>query len=248
MMTRIFTCFISFLLCTGLAFGQDSTEVKLKHDTLTVTQQVSAGLRIGLDISRFAYLYFQPYRTDVTLMADARLNKNLYVAGEFGYNRTSHSDSNYTYKGNGAFVALGIDYNVLKKQTSKQRNILYVGARYGVALFNYEIPEYHIYDEYWGNSSGSVPKQSDNAQWIELVVGLKAEVFRNFFLGWSLRQRFLTTRRIPEGDFPPLVIPGFGPGNKKSVFDFNYSISYQIPLYNVKIPVFSAKAKPKKGH
>jgi hypothetical protein len=107
---------------------------------------VPQGLRIGVDLSRIAVKAFQPYRTDVSVSADYRLKKNLYAAAEAGWHTTSHSDTNYTYKGKGAFVTIGVDNNFLKKQDTKERFLFYGGVRYGFAHLNYEAPSYTIYD------------------------------------------------------------------------------------------------------
>jgi len=204
-----------------------------KDSVKTVTMAVPAGLRIGLDISRIAVHYFQPYRTDVTVNLDARYRDRLYFASDISYNRTSHSDENYTYRSSGMSVTLGANYNFLKKQVPKEDFMIYGGARYGLAFYNYEVPEYHVSSDYWGNYTGSVPKTSQLAHWFELTVGIKVEVLRNFYLGWSLHERILLSRNVSKQEFPPLVIPGYGKGYKNSAFDMQYSVSYLIPLYKV---------------
>lgn len=197
---------------------------------------VPNGLRLGVDLSRAAVKAFQPYRTDVSVSADYRLKKNLYAAAEAGWHTTSHSDSNYTYKGNGAFVTIGVDNNFLKKQDTKERFLLYGGIRYGFAHLNYEAPGYTIYDSYWGDRiQGSFPKTSINAHWMELLLGIKAEVLKNLFLGWNIREKIMISGPDKNGVFPPIVIPGFGSGTKSSQFDWQYTISYSIPLGDLKV-------------
>jgi hypothetical protein len=195
------------------------------------------GLRIGLDISRFIIKFFQPYRTDITVQADARINPKLYGVVELGYNRTSHSDTNYTYKGNGEYATIGVDYDFLKKKETTEKNMVYGGIRYGFAHNSYEVPTYNIHSAYWGtNIQGSYPSTSITAHWIELVLGMKIEVLNNFFLGWGIREKIMIHNSSSDA-FPPLVIPGWGSGTKKSQFDVNYSVSYLIPLYKVKVHV-----------
>ena len=215
--------------------------VKIKDSTYSV----SGGLRIGLDISRFTLLYFQPYRTDVTVQADMQLNKRLYAAIETGFNRTSHSDSNYTYKGNGQYVTIGVDYDFLKKVDKNEKNMVYGGIRYGFARNSYEVPAYLIKNDYWGTEiQGAYPKTNMTAHWIELVLGLRVEVLKNFFLGWGVREKIMISNSAGK-EFPPIVIPGFGSGTKKSQFDVTYSVSYYFPLYKVKIHVPQDKPKNK---
>ncbi|SFD24344.1 hypothetical protein SAMN05518672_1011226 [Chitinophaga sp. CF118] len=212
----------------------------VKDSSYTTT---SGGLRIGLDISRFALKFFQPYRTDITIQADAQLNKRLFAALETGFNRTSHSDTNYTYKGSGAFVTVGVDYDFLKKREAGEKNMVYGGIRYGFAHNTYEVPAYNIHSSYWdSNLNGTYPKTSVSAHWIELVFGLRVEVLKNFFLGWGVREKIMVSNSASK-EFPPIVIPGFGSGTKKSQFDMTYTVSYYFPLYKIKIPVPKGPAK-----
>lgn len=223
--------FSALLLLQAFTAGAQA----VKKDTVPdIKIDVPAGIRVGVDVTRFVLRYFQPYRTDATINIDARYNDRLYVASEISYNRTSHSDSNYTYKGNGLSMTLGFDYNLLKKQIPKENFMIYGGMRYGLAMFNYEVPEYTVYNDYWGNTKGSFPKTNKMAHWVELTVGMKVEVLKNFYLGWNLRERILINSKVAKQDFPPLVIPGYGKGYKGSAFDMQYTISYLFPMYKVK--------------
>lgn len=218
--------------------------VHVNNDT---TYAVPGGLRIGLDLSRFVVTAFQPYRKEIGIVADARITSNMYLAGELGYNNTSHSDSNYTYKGNGVYTTIGIDYNFLKKQEPRERHIVYGGIRYGFAHLSYEAPSYTIYNGYWGEkTTGSFPQTSINTHWVELILGMKVEVLTNLFLGWNIREKLLITN-VKNSDFPPIVIPGYGNASKKASFDVQYTISYCLPLWKVKTsfakPLISGKSK-----
>lgn len=207
---------------------------------------IPGGLRIGVDLSRIVSAIYYPYRKEVTIVADARINSNLYAAFEGGYANTPYSDSTYTYKGNGMFVTLGVDYNFLKRQYPTEKNIFYGGIRYGFSHFNYSVPTYSINSPYWGDHlSGSVPKTNVNAHWVELLVGLKAEVLKNFFMGWNIRERILINS-VKTDEIAPLVIPGFGSGSKRAVFDVQYTISYVIPFYRLKEHAPKVEVKQKK--
>lgn len=248
--TFLFSLSVSLLALTTQA--QDTTALRITaKDTArtrttvkTLTPKDTAfysstgGLRIGLDISRFALLYFQPYRTDVTVQADVRLNSKLYGAIETGFNRTAHSDTNYSYKASGVYATVGIDYDFLKKKEPDEKSMVYGGIRYGFARNTYEVPFYSIKSSYWGdnlNLDGSYPKTSMSAHWIEFVFGLRVEVLKNFFLGWGVREKIMLSSSASK-EAPPIVIPGFGSGSKKSQFDMTYTLSYYFPLYKVKVP------------
>ncbi|MBO9729330.1 MAG: hypothetical protein J7623_11895 [Chitinophaga sp.] len=207
---------------------------------------IPGGLRIGVDLSRIVSAIYYPYRKEVTIVADARINSNLYAAVELGYTNTPYKDSNYTYKGNGMFITAGVDYNFLKRQYPTEKNMFYGGIRYGFSHFSYEVPTYKMKSSYWGDQlTGSVPKTNVNAHWVELVVGMKAEVLKNFFMGWNIRERILINN-VKTTDFTPLVIPGFGNGSKRSVFDVQYTVSYVIPFYRLKEHAPRVEVKQKK--
>ncbi|SEW23554.1 DUF6048 family protein [Chitinophaga arvensicola] len=271
-MTRILLCFslISSILLSVAATAQnkpanvkaDTTHKLILTDTTHKAHIDSAhgavlvhkdsswyipgGLRIGVDLSRIASAIYYPYRKEFTVVADARINSNLYVAFEGGYANTPYSDTNYTYKGNGMFVTLGVDYNFLKRQYVTEKNIFYGGFRYGFSHFNYAVPTYNIKNSYWGdNLSGSVPKTNVNAHWVELLVGLKVEVLKNFFMGWNIRERILINN-VKTDNMTPLVIPGFGNGAKRAVFDVQYTVSYVIPFYRIKEHARPVEVKTKK--
>ncbi|CAL1521637.1 DUF6048 family protein [Chitinophaga sp. MM2321] len=248
-MIRILLCFslISSILW-GVTAQAQQKPAAVKTDTIhkpaadttaAITYKdssyfVPGGLRLGLDLGRILTAVYYPYRKEVTVIADARIKSDLYLAAEAGYTNTPFSDSNYTYKGSGAFITLGVDYNFLKRQYPSEKNMFYGGIRYGFSHLTYEVPSYTINSPYWGkNLAGSIPKTNVNAHWVELVVGLKAEVLKNFFLGWNLRERILINN-VKSDEITPLVIPGFGSGSKNAVFDMQYTISYQFPLYRIK--------------
>lgn len=234
---------------TKRKFGQPKDSLHNKKPIFTAKdslQDVPAGLRLGIDISRFVVKYFQPYRTDIVITADARIKPDLYLAIETGFNSTSHSDTNYTYKGRGEFITLGVDKNFLKRNNPFEKHMFYGGVRYGFAHMSYEIPEYRNYSSYWGaGETSSFPKTTANVHWVELLLGFKAEILENFFLGWSIHDRIMIND-VAGRAFPPLVIPGYGTGNKKNQFDMQYTISYVIPLYKIAVPKFPKKKVEKK--
>ncbi|WP_343689949.1 DUF6048 family protein [Chitinophaga sp.] len=221
--------------------AKDSAALKGKPVVAKIADSTylsNGGVRIGLDISRFALLYFQPYRTDITVQADVRLGQKIYGAIETGWNRTSHStDSTYSYKGNGIYSTIGIDYDLMKKKETTEQNMLYGGIRYGIARNTYQIPHYRMTNNYWDATvEGSYPKTTVTSHWIELVFGLRVEAAKNLFLGWGVREKIMIHNGAPASH-PPIVIPGYGSGTKNSQFDMTYTISYLLPLYKVKVHV-----------
>lgn len=192
------------------------------------------GLRIGFDLSRIPMHFLNPYRTDIAIQADLRIDSNLYLAAETGWNRT-HLDNKpvFNYISNGNYLKAGVDYNFIKRKLPQEDNSIYVGLRYGLARMQRKIPQYTISDPYWGNVDGHFSSKTLLPQWAELVAGLKVEVLKNLFLGWGLHIRVLTTQNIDK-EVRPYLIPGFGKATHNAVFDVNYTLSYRIPLWKPK--------------
>jgi hypothetical protein len=71
-----------------------------------------------------------------------------------------------------------------------------------------------------------------NASWLELLAGVKAELFANFFMGASIRLHVLITDK-DSGVFTNIWIPGFNRKTDNSRFGwgFNYTLSYMLPIY-----------------
>jgi hypothetical protein len=124
-------------------------------------------------------------------------------------------------------------------------NIISVGLRYGVSTFSQTLNSYDLYNpnHYFEDAPTIYPDQKFNglsAQWIEVVAGMKAEVFNNVFVGFSFRLNRLVTQKQPN-NFENLYIPGFNRTyNGDFGVGFNYTVSYFIPLYKSTV---KAKAK-----
>lgn len=72
----------------------------------------------------------------------------------------------------------------------------------------------------WGKS---------NAGWVELVGGLTTKVYKNFYMGLSVRYRVRTSMK-KTGNTEPWYIPGFGK-NKANHFTIGtYSLIYKLPF------------------
>jgi len=120
--------------------------------------------------------------------------------------------------------------------------MIYAGARVAFSNFSHTINDYQIFNSnrYWSpdgfqeSGNGPIELETRNAAWLEAVLGIKAELFANIYLGGSVRLGALVNRKkIEEGAFTDLFIPGFNKVTDNSIFGigYNFSISYFLPLY-----------------
>ena len=68
--------------------------------------------------------------------------------------------------------------------------------------------------------------------WAELIIGIKAEILNNLFIGVNVQFKGLINETDP-GDFENLYIPGFNRTYDSGRFGsgFSYNLSYLIPIF-----------------
>lgn len=188
------------------------------------------GLRIGYDISRLALLYIEPERKALEFSADFEIKRNFYLTSETGTQKYAITDTLYNYTSVGPYVRFGLDYNILKNRADNQYEMVFGGLRYGYSRLQHSADNILISDNYWGEGDITAFENATiHAHWIEAVGGVRAELFKHVFIGWSFRWRIMLYQsKLPV--MKPIYIPGYGRGEKKSVIGFNYYVYISIPL------------------
>lgn len=187
------------------------------------------GPRIGIDMARFAYLFFDPAEISVELSLDMEIARNLYPVLELGFSSLNETEQQFDYTMAGSYGRLGADYNILQQKDRSVHHSLTAGLRYGVARFQHQAENVTIPSGYWGDYLLESHEYSLTGHWLELVGAVKTEILPNFFMGWSLRYKILLN---PDMDplFTPLIVPGYGRGAQSRGIGFSYSVLYKIPL------------------
>jgi hypothetical protein len=202
----------------------------ITYDLCSQSQRIK-GLRLGVDLSRFSLYYFAPEREAYEFSGDFEVARDLYVVGEYGSEKISLEKPTFNYKSDGNYFRLGVDWNFLESENPNDYEMVYGGIRFGYASLYHSADNIIISDPYWGSvASASTSEINYNAQWVEILTGIRAELFRNFFIGWSVRGRIRLTHSSDD-ILKPYIIPGYGNGIKKATIGFNFSIFYRIPLY-----------------
>ena len=200
------------------------------------------GLRIGTDLIKASRNLWDKNYTGFEISGDYRYDKNKYIAVEFGIEDKFTEEDQLTFTTKGMFIRAGLDYNVYENWLD-MNNMIFVGGRYGFTSMSQTLNSYNIYESNSYFPSQTFYPNSEttglSAHWLEFVAGVKAEVVKNLYLGFTFRMKYLITQKQPN-DFENLYIPGFGKKfSGKIGAGFNYSISYNIPLfkkYNKKEP------------
>lgn len=238
--------YYTFILCllATISFGQAEPEKKLKPKRTDNFIRMR-GVRLGMDVTRpFQDLWTKGNRYGSEFSADLELWPNWFPVFESGYELMKIKTDYVTYSGQGSYSRIGIDYNFLQAESPKDKDLLYFGIRYGFTLAKQKVNQYFI-DSYWGPEFGQFGNQNYFAHWGEFLIGLKGEIFQNFYMGWSIRGKVKMHHK--EMDLPPVYfIPGYGKASKKFTLDFTYSVYYNIP-WDFRKKKEAAKSEPSKS-
>lgn len=191
------------------------------------------GPRVGVDLSRFLMSGFQKAkRTGWEVQADIPWRGNFFPTIEIGSQKYDDAKDNFHYLNKGLYGRLGLDVNILKFESLTDYDLLFIGTRYGYSRFKHSADEIKI-PGYWGDLVTSFPEKNMNAHWAEVVFGMKGELFSNFFIGWSVRAKFILSK-TKDPNMPPYVIPGIGKTTSEVPFDFSFGAYYRFPIKRTK--------------
>lgn len=143
-----------------------------------------------------------------------------------GWGKKDAPDANYVYTAKpSVYARIGFNYNFLYKSNPDYQ--VYAGLRAGVSNVNYEIKDITISSGYWGETTHpQIGSQNATAFYGQALLGMRAKIYKNFSMGWSVRYNFKFN--TPQGSNSiPWYVPGYGANNKLTA---TFSFIYTIPL------------------
>ena len=203
------------------------------------------GLRVGVDLSKPLRSTLDENYEGLEIVGDFRLSYKLYLAAELGTEEKTTLEDNFDFTTRGNYIKAGVEWNTYENWYG-MHNIISVGLRGGFSTFSQTLNAYRIYteDQYWNDNTEEFPGLENlgeydglTAQWAEVVVGLKVEMFKNLYMGATVRLNYLINDTASDV-FPNLYIPGFNKVTDGSQFGvgYNYTISYLIPIFKTEAP------------
>ncbi|TYP98748.1 hypothetical protein C7447_10263 [Tenacibaculum adriaticum] len=230
---------ISFYFCLIFvdSFSQNETTPEVKKDT--IIYKTGYGLRLGMDISKLGLIIVDKSYSGLEIVGDYRVSKSWYAAAEIGHEEeiTFEDYTKSTSKGN--YIRLGANYNAYNNWLD-MNNEIYVGGRYGFAIFDHTLNSYTPnvsnpdFPSYFPATPITTPTTETGltAHWLEFQLGIKVETFKNLFIGFSGSYKVAVSIDDQSG-FKTLYAPGFNRVYSSDTgFGFNYTISYLIPFVN----------------
>lgn len=249
-----FTFSIAVVLLSFLGHAQETKKTKggaeqsKAKDTIPPKTE-RYGIRFGVDLFKLTRSFYEKDYKGIELVGDYRLTRKHFVAVEVGTEDKTVDENQLNFTTKGTYLKVGFDYNTYQNWLDME-NMIYVGLRYGVSSFSQTLNSYEIYNPnpYFGEAPVIVSGEKFgglSAQWMEVVVGVKAKVFNNVFAGFSFRMNRLFSQKTPD-TFDNLYIPGYNrtyDGNFG--VGFNYTITYFLPLYKATVKAKEKTTKKK---
>jgi hypothetical protein len=165
-------------------------------------------------------------------------------------------DNGFQYDVQGAYFRIGFDYNFMRRYFNNEA--LFVGVRYGHSFFSHSLTYNPLPDSIWkvNFQSGGIPlmKMEDSglsANWGEVTGGLKVNLWKSIFVGYTVRliflgkiygqEKALVRSFIPNPDTPNFQytstgtlsaneIPGYGNTEESFKLGFSFYAYYRIPF------------------
>ncbi len=191
------------------------------------------GTSLTVDLMQFAVPFYDDTRYMGSVGLRTNFKKRMFFVAEAGFERIDFNKDEYEYNSNGMYAKAGLDYDIfIVDEPNNNDNILF-GFRYGFALQNHETPRATIANDYWGSYETSISNYSVTSHWLEASIGLRTQLFNNFYMSWfiSVKKRLLVSN---DELLKPYKIPGYGTSSNYLNLGFAYQVEYLIPWGNKK--------------
>jgi len=221
-------------------WSEKANQKQKKEKTRTppeIEYPLFSGVSVGVDVIQPLQKIFGSDYSGFEAMGTVNLKGRYFPTLELGYGKSNMTDENkgIAYKMSAPYTRLGIDYNFLYKKA--HGNQLLLGLRYGFSSFSYDINDPYdgtqeranITDDVWGEK---LPYNHSDMKatmhWIEFNLGLRSHIWKQIYMGWSVRVRYkLSASTDKYGD--PFYVPGFGEYGSNRI-GLTYHIIYLLPF------------------
>lgn len=257
MRSRLFILFLLVALTSVAQRRITPVDPTARRDTVVTTQPDSVvapepeepkikgyiyplfnGLTVNVNILDGVTKLFGQSYGNYEIAAELDLHNRFFPVWEIGlgYADNTPEELNFTYRTKPSlYNRIGMNYNF--GYNKEEMSFFYIGVRYGFSVFTYDIDNITMESSYWEETEQlNMTGQKSWAHWGELLGGLRVQVYKNFYMGWTVRYRMMFGYK-KNTDSQPWFIPGFGP--EGSPFGFTYTVGYRFS--------FGKKDKSKKS-
>ena len=236
---RTWVFYISLLAQLNIGFSQEKEGNLIVNDTIELKNKTPLSLRFGIDLYRLTLSQISDEFNGFEAVGDLRVGEKFFMALEIGNVETTRQVEQVNFTSNGSYYKIGFDYNMYQNLEGMNNHIT-LGLRFATSNHSQFLNSYTILDRtrFWPGSDFPInqgfatgERVDLNAQWFEVVVSFKVQIFKNIYTGLSLRLNRLIKDKLPE-NFENVYIPGFNKKTEENVFGagFNYTLTYNLPL------------------
>lgn len=227
----------TFAYSISLAIFLTFIQCQLKaQDTLTIPLKI----KVGIEASGPAIYYADKNIRNLEAFISYDFDEKRSLSFSLGSLNYKYNQYNYTYSNNGTFARLGMDFNLLKPEKAMGKYWAGIGLKYGLSRYN-STTSMLSKENYWGVTTMSIPTKKNWGHFVEVDPGIKAELFKNFSVGWNISIRMLVHSGGSK-DLKPIYLPGFGNSTKTVTAGIGYFLIWNIPYK--KITVITNKEEP----
>lgn len=200
-----------------------------KADTLLKRDFKPTGIRVGTDLLSLVRIPVDDSFNGWEVSADVDFHR-YFLTMEIGQWQRSFTTDEETYANDGSYWRIGVDVNFLKKDPD--RNMLFIGARYGTGRFDEDLTI--MLNDTWNSGTSVYNNTGTKATWAEVTGGLRVKIWKFVWLGYTARYKFgLNTEE--KGALKPYDVPGYGGTYKNTTWGFNYQLLIRIPVRKLSV-------------
>ena len=182
------------------------------------------GVRIGIDLLTPILGAFTTTRNNFEMMADVDFN-NYFLVAEAGFGGADEVGETSSYSSQGTYYRIGPDVNFFARD--KGLNVFFFGLRFAQSFYNETLTG--IYDDdRWGAINKDLDQGTSTSSWAEMNTGLKVRVWKQVFIGYSFRFKFVRFASTDDPQFASYFIPGYGLAARNNNWSFNYYVFYRF--------------------
>lgn len=209
-----------------------TTSTLIINDTLkpSVTKKIipiNHRLFIGMDIGRLAYNFYNLNNQSYDFQLCYNHNAKNYWTIESGFGRGKVDLDFLKYNADAMYLKFGMDRSLIDIRNERDFDIAFMGFRYGAAFGNRGAATYSIVSPFGNDVTGSIDAKTFFKHWGEITAGMRLEVQKRIHIGWVGRAKFAFNGNATT-ELTPSFIPGYGSGDKTTVFDIGLLLSYAI--------------------
>lgn len=188
----------------------------------------------GVYVSADLFGYVLPvFTADSYLTHEVSVSVNLrnrfLPTAEVGYGSCNTTGELYgiRYSTAAPYLRVGLDYNTQYKKGLP--SYLLAGIRVGMSRYDYTVDGVTLADPVWGTATPlQIEQNGCSALWGEGLIGVRAQIWRGFHMGWTVRYR-LPIAIATGSNGNPWYVPGYGVYGTKNV-GATYNLTYYFHL------------------